>query len=149
MKVYQFPRKTRKLEKKQKKQEPICNGELDSSLSKESLNEILQELEGWVKDQDSPAELIDCPEIDANQFRLFCTAFPCLKTLHGIGVHDVLAKYSAGKLTDQQDIAVELIFELLSSYNFGFDISEAFLAFAGEDRKAVIKVLSLYESTLN
>ena len=149
MKVYQFPKKTRKLQKKQKKQDSASSEELDTGLSKESLNEIMQELEGWIEEQDNPAGLIDASEIDAKQFHIFCRTFPCLLPLVDKGAKEILAIYSAGNLTDQQDIAVELIFELLSSYNFGFDISEAFLALEKEDRKAIVEVLKLYENSLN
>lgn len=149
MKVYQFPRKTRKLQKKQKKQDPICSEELDAGLNRDSLNEIMEELEGWIKDQDNPAELVDASQIDAEQFQIFCRSFPCLEPLLDKNAQEILAIYSAGNLTDQQDIVVELIFELLSSYNFGFDISEAFLALGKEDRKAIVEVINLYENSLS
>lgn len=148
MKVYQFPRITRKLKKK-KKQEPTLQDDTDVNLSKESLDDIMQELEGWVKDQDNPAQLIDTSEIDEALFKEFFKSFPCLKNYVGKTSQDVLAIYNAGELTDHQDIVVELIFELLSPYNFGFDLSEAFLALEKQDREAIIKVIDLYEKSLD
>ena len=149
MKVYQFPKRTRKLQKKQKKQDPIVGEEHEAASSKESLTDIMKELEGWIKDQENPAEQLDASDIDPEQFQRFCDSFPCMDALSGKKAQELLGLYGAGTLTSQQNIVVEFLFELLSPYNFGFDISDAFLVLDRKDRRSLIEVLSIYENSLN
>lgn len=136
MKIYEFPKdpQKRKAEKS-----------LERRLTENKSQMLPTQYSGG--EEDEYCEDIDINKINRILFFRYIRWFPCFKPFKGLiqkSNLETLFEYYCNEsiFTEPQEIIFEFLIELLSPYDCGFMIKEMYLFLSGEDREALIRVLS-------
>ncbi len=138
MKIYEFPKdpQKRKAEKSLERRAPEKKKVTNPP---PFLDDEYTDIDGY--------EDIDISKVNRILFFRYIRWFPCFKPFNSLlqkNNLDTLFDYYCDEsiFTEPQEIVFEFLIELLSPYDCGFMIKEMYLFLTGEDREALIKVLS-------
>lgn len=83
--------------------------------------------------------------VSADLFQLYLQQFPCFAGYGDkIEFNAIMRAYDEGELTEEQDLAVECVLDLLSDQYFDFSLKDAFQLWGQGDLAAFIKILGFH-----
>ena len=91
-------------------------------------------------------ETIDLDKIDKKLFEKYLLQFPCYANLiQNIDPHYLYNLYEqTGTLTEEQELGLICVLELLTEYDFGFMLRDAFEVWSMDDTAAFIKIIAAH-----